>query len=183
MWVRYAGHFGMPLGNPKFTHATDPSGAGLGLIAKTYVKSIAKVADALHRTKNCDPTLGLGARHYIQHPHVSSWKHVQVLSHPDLVLSANSTDVDAPLVLAPVRDGNPCQLWHQDHWRQFGNSKVTATLGLQDIDHLNKEAFVLINKATKKMLACGSHGEPMGLVDYASGCDGPAVRKLILMEP
>ena len=99
------------------------------------------------------------------------------------VLSANSTDVDAPLVLAPVRDGNPCQLWHQDHWRQFGNSKVTATLGLQDIDHLNKEAFVLINKATKKMLACGSHGEPMGLVDYASGCDGPAVRKLILMEP
>lgn len=53
---------------------------------------------------------------------------------------------------------------------------------MQDIDHLYKEAFVLINKATKKMLACGSHGEPMGLVDYGPGCDGPAVQKLILME-
>ena len=85
-------------------------------------------------------------------------------------------------MLAVVRDGNPSQLWHQDHWRQFGKSKVTVTLGMQDIDHLNKEAFVLINKATKKMLACGSHGEPMGLVDYGPGCDGPAVRKLILMK-
>ena len=98
------------------------------------------------------------------------------------VLSANPTDITAPLTLAAVRDGDPSQLWHQDHWRQFGNSRTTATLGMQDIDHLNKEAFVLINKATKKMLACGSHGEPMGLVDYGPGCDGPAVRKLILME-
>lgn len=89
-WVRYAGHFGMPLGNPKFTHAIDPSGQGLGLIAKAYVKSIAKVAEALHRTKNCDPTRSLGARTYIQQPHVSSWKHVQVLSHPDLVCPLNS---------------------------------------------------------------------------------------------
>lgn len=78
---------------------------------------------------------------------------------------------------------DPSQLWHQDHWRQFGNSTVTATLGMQDIDHLNKEAFVLINKGTRKMLACGSHGEPMGLVDYAPGCNCPAVHKLILMEP
>ena len=98
------------------------------------------------------------------------------------MLSANPADTNAPLILAAVRDGDPSQLWHQDQWRQFGKSKVTATLGMQDIDHLNKEAFVLINKATKKMLACGSHGEPMGLVDYGPGCDGPAVRKLILME-
>lgn len=89
-WVQYAGHFGMPLGNPKFTHATDPSEGSLGLIAKAYVKSIAKVADALHRTKNCDPTRGLGARHYIQQPRVNSWKHVQVLSHPDLVCPRRS---------------------------------------------------------------------------------------------
>ena len=98
------------------------------------------------------------------------------------MLSAHPTDSNAPLILAAVRDGDPNQLWHQDHWRQFGNSKTTATLGMQDIDHLNKEAFVLINKATKKMLACGSHGEPMGLVDYGPGCDGPVVRKLILMD-
>ena len=32
------------------------------------------------------------------------------------------------------------------------------------------------------MLGCGSHGEPMGLVDYAPGCDGRAARKLMLME-
>lgn len=91
--------------------------------------------------------------------------------------------MNAPLLLAAVRDGDPSQLWHQDHWRQFGNSTVTATLGMQDIDHLNKEAFVLVNKATQQMLACGSHGEPTGMVDYAPGCNGPAVRKLILMEP
>ena len=53
---------------------------------------------------------------------------------------------------------------------------------MQDIDHLNKEAFVLINKGAKQMLSCGSHGEPMGLVDYAHGCNGQAVRKLILMD-
>lgn len=108
---------------------------------------------------------------------------VHPLTGSPQVLSANPTDVSAPLILTAVRDGDPSQLWHQDHWRQFGNSTVTATLGMQDIDHLNKEAFVLINKATKMMLACGSRGEPMGLVDYAPGCDGPAVRKLILMEP
>lgn len=98
------------------------------------------------------------------------------------MLSANPSDPRAPLTLAPPADGDPYQLWHQDHWRQFGNHKVTATLGMQDIDHVNKEAFVLINKGTKQMLSCGSHGEPMGLVDYAPGCDGTAVRKLILME-
>lgn len=108
---------------------------------------------------------------------------VHPLTGPLQVLSANPADMNAPLILAAVRDGDPSQLWHQDHWRQFGNSTVTATLGMQDIDHLNKEAFVLINKGTKKMLACGSHGESMGLVDYAPGCDGLAVRKLILMEP
>ena len=62
------------------------------------------------------------------------------------VLSVGLTDPNAPLLLAPARDGDPSQLWHQDHWRQFGNPKVTATLGLQDIDHVNKEAFVLVNK-------------------------------------
>ena len=62
------------------------------------------------------------------------------------VLSVSSTDPSAPLLLTPARDGDPSQLWHQDHWRQFGNHKVTSTLGLQDIDHVNKEAFVLINK-------------------------------------
>lgn len=112
-WVRYAGHFGMPLGNPKFTHATDPSGQALGLIAKAYVKSIAKVADALHRTKNCDPTQGLGARHYIQHPHVSSWKHVQVLSHPDLVcpLSHLSAHVCPAKVIEPVFVNVACEMF------------------------------------------------------------------------
>ena len=84
-WVRYAGFLGAPLGTPKFTQATEVWGAPLGVMAKLYTDIIARMAEVLKLTKQSDPTRGLGARHYIQHQHVSSWKHVQALSTPNLV--------------------------------------------------------------------------------------------------
>ena len=84
-WVRYAGYLGVPLGTPKFTSATEVWGAPLGVIAKLYTDGIAKMAEVLQQIRSTDPTRGLGARQYIQHPHVSSWKHVSALSAPHLV--------------------------------------------------------------------------------------------------
>ena len=84
-WVRYAGYLGAPLPPPKFTQATEVWGAPLGHFSKMYTEIIAKMAVVLNKTQHSNPTQGLGARHYIQQPHVNSWKHVQVLSEPHLV--------------------------------------------------------------------------------------------------
>ena len=91
------------------------------------------------------------------------------------VLSANPADTSTPLVLAPVQDHNPHQLWYQDHWRQFGNPGANN-------DHVNKEAFVLINKATMKLLASRTDEHHLRLVDYGRGQSGDATRECVVLE-
>lgn len=98
------------------------------------------------------------------------------------VLSVNPNDPAGPLVLSPVRDGDPHQLWHQDPWRQFGNCKTTETLGIKDTDHVNKDACVLISKATKQLLCCGGSSQMLCVVDYARGTDGSAVRRGVVLD-
>lgn len=98
------------------------------------------------------------------------------------MLSVNPDDVGGPLILAPVRDGDPHQLWHQDSWRQYGNCKTTDTLGIKDTDHVNKDACVLISKATKQLLSCGSSDQLLHCVDYARGNDGDAVRRGVVLD-
>ena len=91
-------------------------------------------------------------------------------------------DVDGPLIMAPVRDGDPHQLWHQDHWRQFRNAKVkncikingTEFQGMTETDHVNKEACVLISKSTRRLLCCDGRDQLLRLTEYARGADGAA---------
>ena len=77
--------------------------------------------------------------------------------------------------MAPVRDGDPHQLWHQDHWRQFGNPKIKALVkglkGVNEINHVDKEACVLISKSTRKLLCCGGRDQLLRVVDYAGGAN------------
>lgn len=101
---------------------------------------------------------------------------------PAPVLSVNPDDRAGPLILAPVRDSDHHQLWHQDQWRQYGNHKTTETLGIKDTDHVNKDACVLISKATKQLLCCGGSGQLLRLVDYARGNDGTAVRRGVVLD-
>ena len=53
--------------------------------AKLWTDVIANMAEILKLTKSSDLTLGLGARHYIKHPHVSNWQPLQALSAPHTV--------------------------------------------------------------------------------------------------
>lgn len=114
-WVRYAGYLGIPLGTPKFTGATEVWHAPLGVVAKLYTDVIAKMAEVLKVTRSCDPTRGLGARHYIKHPYVSNWQHVQALSAPHLVGLPQRATTPKPVVYPGV-----CSVWC--------NSAVESTL-------------------------------------------------------
>ena len=98
------------------------------------------------------------------------------------VLSVNPEDPAGPLIMAPVRDNDPHQLWHQDHWRQFGKHKTTETVGIKDTDHVNKDACVLISKATRQLLCCAGPGQPLRVIDYARGADGSAVRRGVVLD-
>ncbi|KAL3131611.1 hypothetical protein ABBQ38_007908 [Trebouxia sp. C0009 RCD-2024] len=174
-WVSYDGYFGVPLGKPSFTHATETWGGKLPPLAVMSTAIIGKIAESTVHCRACNPTLGLGARHHLRHPHVSNWKHIQVSSASGLVLSANPADISAPLILAPVQDHNPHQLWYQDHWRQFGNPGANS-------DHVNKEAFVLINKATMKLIACRTDEHHLRLIEYGRGKGGDATRECVVLE-
>ena len=107
------------------------------------------------------------------------------------VLSVNPDDIDGPLIMAPVRDNDPHQLWHQDHWRQFGNAKVKNCIkvngkevikGITETDHVNKEACVLISKSSRRLLCCGGRDQLLRLADYARGADGDAVRRAVVLD-
>ena len=97
------------------------------------------------------------------------------------VLSANPADIDGPLVLTPVRPGDPNQLWYQDFWNQFGCSKSSWNV-IKETQHIRSEAFVLINKATKRMIWAGGHDQPLRLVDYDVGADADTTRQCTLFD-
>lgn len=86
-WVRFNGHFGIPLGQPSFTNATEVWGAALGLTRRAFVKTRAAAAAKMTRVDSGQPTSALGARHYIKEPLVHEWKHIHVFEEQDVVSS------------------------------------------------------------------------------------------------
>lgn len=97
------------------------------------------------------------------------------------VLSANPADIDGPLVLTPVKPGDPHQLWYQDFWNQFGCSRSTWNV-IKETQHIRSEAFVLINQATKRMIWAGDQDQPLRLVDYDMGADADNTRQCTLFD-
>ena len=47
---------------------------------------------------------------------------------------------------------------------------------------MNKEAFVLVNKATMKLIACRTDEHHLRLVDYGRGQSGDATRECVVLE-
>lgn len=92
-WVSYDGYFGVPLGKPSFTHATETWGGKLPPLAVMSTAIIGKIAESTVHCRACNPTLGLGARHHLRHPHVSNWKHIQVSSASGLVRSLTACNL------------------------------------------------------------------------------------------
>ena len=84
-WVRYNGHLGKPLGKPAFTHATEVWGAPFGIGRRAVVNTIAAAASKMKEFGSGAATLALGARHYIQKPKFSDWKHIHVYAAQDVV--------------------------------------------------------------------------------------------------
>lgn len=84
-WVRYNGYFGVPLGQPSFTQATEVWGAALGLTRRAFVKTLAVAAAKMTKIGSGQPTCGLGARQYIQQPFVRDWKQIHVYEEQDVV--------------------------------------------------------------------------------------------------
>lgn len=97
------------------------------------------------------------------------------------VLSANPIDLDGPLVLSPIRPGDPHQLWYQDFWNQFGASRSNWHI-IKETQHVKSEAFVLINKATKRMIWAGGKDQALRLVDYDAGADAEVTRRCTLFD-
>lgn len=84
-WVCYNGHFGKHLGKPTFTHATEVWGAPFGIGRRAIVSTLAAAASKMKEFGVGAATLALGARHYIQRPKVSEWKHIHVYAAQDVV--------------------------------------------------------------------------------------------------
>ena len=84
-WVQYNGHLGKALGKPAFTHATEVWGAPFGIGRRAIIKTIAAGAAQMKDLGQGAPTLALGARHYIQRPQVSEWKHIHVYAAQEVV--------------------------------------------------------------------------------------------------
>ena len=84
-WVRYKGHFGKHLGKPAFTHATEVWGAPFGIGRRAIVNTIAAAASKMKEFGIGAATLAMGARHYIQRPKISDWKHIHVYAAQDVV--------------------------------------------------------------------------------------------------
>ena len=84
-WVRYNGHFGKHLGKPAFTQATEVWGAPFGIGRRAIVNTIAAAASKMKEFGVGAATLALGARHYIQRPKVSDWKHIHVYAAQGMV--------------------------------------------------------------------------------------------------
>lgn len=97
------------------------------------------------------------------------------------MLSANPKDLDGPLVLAPIKPADPNQLWYQDFWNQFGASRSSWSI-IRETHHIRSQAFVLINKATKRMIWAGGQNQPLRLVDYDMGADAEVTRRCTLFD-
>ena len=89
-WVRYNGHFGKHLGKPSFTNATEVWGAPFGIGRRAIVNTIAAAASKMKEFAAGSATLALGARHYIQRPRASDWKHIHVYAAQDVVSALGS---------------------------------------------------------------------------------------------
>ena len=99
------------------------------------------------------------------------------------VLSANPADPTGPLIMARMKAGDPHQLWYQDFWNQFGSSTTKWSIGpLGETCHTQSQAFVLINKATKKLVWAGEQGQALTLADYAMGQDAELTRRCTLFD-